>query len=736
MIRWFVPSLENEDKKRVGQLLVIVTTMLIFLSVVFLLTIVLVPSLEADPPLAFGFLMGFALLRFAANQGYLRLASVGTVSLIWIFFTFSAFASEIPGILNPGFSGYILPIVLASVLISSRASIIIVAVSVATGFLIMLVQMHGDVSRLTLVTRWAAESLFFSTTALILALTGGSIRNALERARRDEKSLEERNAQLQQENRERRKAEDSLQAFQEKLKALHELSIELSQITDLNTFYKAAVDAGRQRLGFERIGILMIGASGDEMVGTFGTDVEGKTRNEHYVSLPIVYDSWLTSPDAINDRIRVKLDTELYDNEVVVGRGWNMVVGMWGGEKLVGWIVTDNLITHAPLMGYQPELLSLYASTLGHLVVQKQTEQTVINYDKRLSLALQGARMRSWDLNYETGKIARYHMRDHEQIFTSNATNYADFLEQIHPEDREFVHEHVEGARLESKLYMVEYRLAQPDGEIRWVSSLGNSYTDENGKIIGMIGVSQDITARKTAELQTLELTVQNERMAMLTEFMGNITHDLKTPLTIINTSMYLLERADDPSRRQEKLDQIKDQVAILEKFIQDILTIFRLDYAYELGVQSVDIHAVLRGIENRLHPVAEQKQIKLAFSLDATTSTVTGDTEELNRALVNLVENAVNYTPISGQIQVQTSIDGDDLVISISDTGIGIAAEDITHIFDRFYRTGAARHTYQGGTGLGLAIVKRIIEMHKGKIEVESVVNQGSIFRLRLPRS
>src|SRR5258706_3318887 len=254
--------------------------------------------------------------------------------------------------------------------------------------------------------------------------------------------------------------------------------------------------------------------------------------------------------------------------------------------------------------------------------------------------------------------------------------------------------------------------------------------------VLHMLNMSQDITERKQTEQQRLALALANERVQFLTEFIGNISHDLKTPVTVINTSLYLLEHLKDPDKQKDQLRKIKEQSQALETFIQDILTISRLEHTRSLALDPVSLNMLIEQVEGELRPSAEKKHLKTTLELDNALPPVLGDVEELHRAIVNLVENALNYTQEGGSVAIHTFIDDDHAVAKVSDTGIGISEAELPYIFDRFYRSARAKASVKSGSGLGLAIVKRVIDLHNGTIEVESIPGKGTTFQVRLPMS
>lgn len=246
-------------------------------------------------------------------------------------------------------------------------------------------------------------------------------------------------------------------------------------------------------------------------------------------------------------------------------------------------------------------------------------------------------------------------------------------------------------------------------------------------------GIVRDIAAEKLAEHQRLELARHKERIEFLRDFIGNISHDLRTPLTTITNSLYLISRYDDPARRQEKLDLIGEQVRLLDRYIQDMITMSQLDYTPALAVEKVDINRVVEDVRANLLPTAEKRQLTVIPHLDHRLEPINANYDQLRSLLTNLIENSLQYT-LQGGVTVRTQAVPDAIQIEIADTGIGINPDDLSRIFDRFYRANNARSIHDNGTGLGLAIVKRIVELHGGTIEVESQPGVGSTFLIRLP--
>lgn len=302
------------------------------------------------------------------------------------------------------------------------------------------------------------------------------------------------------------------------------------------------------------------------------------------------------------------------------------------------------------------------------------------------------------------------------------------FVNFVHPDDVESTLREIENLRLRQHHPVFENRYRCKDGSYRFISWTTSPVGDL------LYAVARDVTEQKLAETQQRELLVTKEKNQFLSEFLSTVSHDLKTPLSVINTNLYLVERIQDPIKQRDKISQIKEQTALVEKFIQDILMVTRLDHLPGLNIQPVDLNAMLTDIARQLRARAETKAIAVHLDLAANIPVVSGDSEQLVRAFANLVDNGLNYTPNEGKVDIRTFTDGDKVAVEIADTGIGIREEDLPHIFDRFYRSPEARALEHGGTGLGLAIVKKVMDMHGYEILVKSSPGQGTTFCARIP--
>jgi signal transduction histidine kinase len=256
-------------------------------------------------------------------------------------------------------------------------------------------------------------------------------------------------------------------------------------------------------------------------------------------------------------------------------------------------------------------------------------------------------------------------------------------------------------------------------------------------------GSVQPVPVRGPKEVQ--ELThVFNDAAARLQAgrrsqkaFIANVSHDLKTPLTSIQgfAQAMLDGTADTPAARRQAAQVIYDEAGRMHRMVLDLLDLARLDAGtLELHITAVDVPALLRGVAGRFELQARQSGVSLQVET-ADLPPVHADGDRLAQVLTNLVDNALRHTPSGGRVTLTARPAGVHVEIEVSDTGRGIPAAELPHIFERFYRVDPSRKSNADhGAGLGLAIVSEIVAAHGGKIHVRSQLGQGTTFVVSLP--
>ncbi len=220
-------------------------------------------------------------------------------------------------------------------------------------------------------------------------------------------------------------------------------------------------------------------------------------------------------------------------------------------------------------------------------------------------------------------------------------------------------------------------------------------------------------------------------------DFAANVSHELKTPLTTIKGFIETLQEMPDssPEDRSGFLKILEKNVNRMIDLINDLLSLSHLERLEGTGVRFADnqLPALIQGAVAACKPLAEKKRIRIQV-ICPRDLTVRADPVLMEQAIVNLVENAVKYSPENSQVDIVARRTAKDIQIDVKDAGPGIAKEHLPKIFNRFYRVDRGRSRQEGGTGLGLAIVKHIIQYHNGRITVSSVKGKGTIFHIRLP--
>ncbi len=217
-------------------------------------------------------------------------------------------------------------------------------------------------------------------------------------------------------------------------------------------------------------------------------------------------------------------------------------------------------------------------------------------------------------------------------------------------------------------------------------------------------------------------------------EFIANASHELKTPLSAMKllSESILYQENPDPAIMQEFFKDVNHEVDRLSNIITDLLRLVQSDAEHPVvKKEPTRLDTLVQRIVNRLRPLAAKKGITLRVQVEPVTVPI--EPNRIEQVVTNIVENAIKYTD-SGSVKVSVSQEHTDAVFTVKDTGIGIPQEALPHLFERFYRVDKARSRDTGGTGLGLAIANRIVTLHGGYIEVDSIAGKGSVFTVRLP--
>ncbi len=674
------PLFDDDEKTAAAQMLhwiLIVLTLTEAFGVMVLLAVL---------PRRAAFLIAAMVLNIVAfyllRRGNVRTASMVFINLMWFVVTLSALSAN--GVFTTSVSLYAVLIILAAILTQERIALGLALLSIVSVTLMVYGHRSGylaipDGLMLTPESALSVYVTLFAVSGTLVYLTARRIRAAFERIRHSEQVLAERNRELEQQITERQQIETERDRF-------FELSVDMLAIASFDGYFRRLNPAFGKTLGY----------SNDELMAApfidfvHPDDVE-KTHQEfaNIIDGGAAYD--------FENRYRCKD----------------------GGYKWLAW-------SSIPQSG------SVYA-VARDITERKQTEEDLRASAERYRLLFDNTGVPTAIYNGDGAVLlinepaARIVKREAKDLLGKQLT------EILPPDDGKDLLRRVQHAIETGEDHTQEDWLTIDD-QTMWFLTHIQPLRDTQGNLFAAQVIAHDITVQKQHEVERRELAVEKEKSSFLGEFLANITHDLKTPLTIINTSLYLLERIDDPKRQRDKIQQINEQVELLEKFIQDILMVSRLEHLPALNREVLNVNTLLSDITAKLRAKIEKKQIVMNLDLTSDHLNVLADYDQLQRAFTNLIENALNYTPNNGHVDVRTRLHDGTVIVEVMDTGIGIDEQDLPHIFDRFYRSDKARSMEQGGTGLGLAIVKKVLDMHDCVINVSSVLEKGTTFHVEIP--
>jgi PAS domain S-box-containing protein len=386
----------------------------------------------------------------------------------------------------------------------------------------------------------------------------------------------------------------------------------------------------------------------------------------------------------------------------------------------------------------------------------KRAEEELRRMNERFILATHAGQVGVWDWNIPNNELlwdnSMYRLYG-MQKGTSGAVEA--WARAIHPEDRAHTEDEIQAALRGEREYAPEHRIVRPDGMVRYLKADSQTFRDEAGKPLRMVGTNIDITELKRAEeeLRTLNAELEErvlERTRELQQakdaaeaanraksvFLANMSHELRTPLNAIIGFSDILQRDPDISgSRQENLGIIKKSGDHLLGLINDVLDIAKIEAGrIELELKPFDLGAMLLDVTDQLGIRAANKGLRLQLDQSSEFPRfIVGDETKLRQILINLISNAIKATD-QGSVTVRLGVEQNHathLFMEIEDTGRGVAEEDREKLFQPFVQVGPQGS--QQGTGLGLAISRQFAELMGGAISVTSSVGQGSLFRVEV---
>jgi PAS domain S-box-containing protein len=331
-----------------------------------------------------------------------------------------------------------------------------------------------------------------------------------------------------------------------------------------------------------------------------------------------------------------------------------------------------------------------FVGILIDLSRRKWAEEALRDSEERLKLALAGADMGVWTWDVDTGAV--YWSQEVYRLFGTDAFDGTAeaFTRFVHPDDVSSVWHTVYEALANKTLYSTEFRMVQPNGSVRWMSTRGRADYTPDGQPVRMLGIVLDITDRKLAE-QEVE-RARDEALAAARakdDFLAALSHELRTPLNPV--LLLASEAANNPQLPPEvraDFDTIAKNVALEARLIDDLLDLTQITRGkLVLDPDVVDVHAVLRDAVTTVQTELQQKQLGLSCAFEAEAHTVLGDATRLQQVFWNVLKNAVKFTPEAGKIRIETRTctASGTLNVRVVDTGIGMSPEELERVFNAF---------------------------------------------------
>jgi PAS domain S-box-containing protein len=367
--------------------------------------------------------------------------------------------------------------------------------------------------------------------------------------------------------------------------------------------------------------------------------------------------------------------------------------------------------------------------------------------EERLRFALEAAQVGAWDWDIANGHLTWSPRLAalHGLSSASSEHLYAACSRQIHPEDRDAVSSAIERALKEGGEQDLEYRVIHASGDTRWVHARGHVVQNESGRAVRLSGVCFDVTERRRVEEERARLfaaeqaaRAEAERLNRAKdEFLATLSHELRTPLNALMGWARMLRTSGlDAATTARAVDVIERNTRLQAQLVADLLDVSRIITGkLRLELRPVHIASVIAGALDAVRGTAEAKQLHLETVIDPAIGIVMGDADRLHQIVLNLVSNAVKFTPPGGRITARARRTDTEAELRVTDTGRGISPDFLPYVFDRFRQADSTTTRTHGGLGLGLAIVRHLVELHGGTVQAASAgEGRGATFTVRIP--
>lgn len=445
--------------------------------------------------------------------------------------------------------------------------------------------------------------------------------------------------------------------------------------------------------------------------GSVFFSVEGEMAGMNFIDL---------LPGDLQDTVRQFIREESMNTESVV----RTIVIPKGGSKLF----LDILVSK----DFQLDVTGYSLVIMLDVTERIRWEEELSNNEERLRMAIEAGELGTWDYNLISGELdwdAR--CKGLFGLSPEKKIDYDIFLKALHPEDHEHVLYEMQKA-LEGQnggYFDTQYRVIGIEDKItRWIRAKGRVFFNEDNVAVRFIGMVMDITEVVRSR------NILEESIAQKNEFISIASHELKTPITSLKAYMQLVNEKIKGPGDASTINYVKKVIAQIDKLnvlVSELLDLSKLEAGkLQLSVQEFNFDQMVEESISMLQPSLETHKIIKEGNAGVQ---VVGDKQRLEQVLMNYLTNAVKYSPGKNKILVNVTQQNDNVIVAITDQGIGIPKEKVSCIFERFYRVEGIVHRFQG-FGIGLYIASEIIKRHNGKVWLESEENKGSTFYFSIP--
>jgi PAS domain S-box-containing protein len=378
------------------------------------------------------------------------------------------------------------------------------------------------------------------------------------------------------------------------------------------------------------------------------------------------------------------------------------------------------------------ELARVNENLRAEIAERRRAEEELSRNRRRLELVVTSTNLGLWYCDLPLDKLDwNAQCKAHFGLPPDADVTVDTFYARLHPDDREAVRQAIDRSLNDGAPFDMIYRAAAPDGRVRWVRAIGSVFRDAEGRPRHFDGVTLDVTEQKETEEALREADRRKD------EFLAMLAHELRNPLAPIRNALHLVRmQGNGDNGMRPAWEVIERQVEQLVRLVDDLLDVSRITRGkIKLQKERVDLATVVARAVESSRPLIDARRHALQVTLPPGSLPVEADAVRLAQVLLNLLNNAAKYTPEGGRISLLVERADSQGVVRVRDTGMGIPAEMLPHIFELFTQVDRTLDRAEGGLGIGLTLVRRLTEMHGGRVEAHSEgPGQGSEFVVRLP--